>query len=366
MSYDRLKIIAAVLLIIFLSAILLYHAKPVLLPLAFAAFIAMLLVPVCRWLQGKGVNKVVAILCSILLVVIFFGGIGALLGWQVADLSKDMKGLEEKISERYTDLRNTISEKFGVSPEKQKEMIEKQQQSSGGGMSSMVMGFLSGIGGFLTNIVLVMVYVFLFLYLRNHLKNFLIKAVPANRQETMEVVDRAQKVSQKYLMGMALMIFTLWVMYGIGFSIVGVKHAIFFAILCGLLEIVPFIGNLLGTSLTILFSLAQGGSNLVVGIIITYAVVQFIQTYILEPLIVGSEVNINPLFTIFGLVAAELIWGIPGMILAIPVMGVTKIIFDHVEPLKPYGFLMGEEKKQSEGNFKKKMNSLVEKLKKKS
>ncbi len=142
-----------------------------------------------------------------------------------------------------------------------------------------------------------------------------------------------------------MMIGCLWVMYGIGFSIIGVKGAIFFAILCGLLEIVPFVGNLTGNAITVLMVIAQGGSmQMVLGVLITYAVVQFIQTYLLEPLVVGSEVNINPLFTIIGIVLGELIWGIPGMILVIPLLGIAKIICDNVDGLKPYGYLLGRGK----------------------
>src|SRR5690606_36645250 len=110
---------------------------------------------------------------------------------------------------------------------------------------------------------------------------------------------KVQKVSEQYVSGLFMMIVGLWIMYGIGFTIVGVKNALFFAVLCGLLEIVPFVGNLTGTVLTVSMSLVQGGGmNLVVGILITYALVQFIQTYLLEPLIVGAEVSINRLFTI--------------------------------------------------------------------
>ncbi|MEJ7671601.1 MAG: AI-2E family transporter [Chitinophagaceae bacterium] len=86
--------------------------------------------------------------------------------------------------------------------------------------------------------------------------------------------------------------------------------------------------------------------EILIGVLITYAVVQFIQTYILEPLVVGAEVNINPLFTIIAIVLGELIWGIPGMVLAIPLTGIFKIICDNVEPLKPYGFLIGKEKRR--------------------
>ena len=138
------------------------------------------------------------------------------------------------------------------------------------------------------------------------------------------------------------MILGLWIMYGIGFSIVGVKNAIFFAILCGILEIVPFVGNITGTSLALLGAVAQGGdSSMILGVVAVYFIVQFIQTYFLETLVVGENVSINPLFTIMGLVVGEMIWGIAGMILAIPLLGITKIICDHVPELKPYGFLIG-------------------------
>ena len=139
------------------------------------------------------------------------------------------------------------------------------------------------------------------------------------------------------------MIFCLWIMYGIGFSIIGVENAIFFAILCGLLEIVPFIGNITGTTITVLVAVVHGASlPMIIGIVITYGVVQFIQGWILEPLILGSQVKINPLFTILALVLGQLIWGIPGIVLAIPITAMFKIVCDYIEPLKPLGFLIGE------------------------
>jgi predicted PurR-regulated permease PerM len=171
------------------------------------------------------------------------------------------------------------------------------------------------------------------------------------------IIGDIQKVSQQYLTGLGLMIASLWVMYSIGFSIVGVKYAILFAVICGLLEIVPFIGNLTGSLLAILMVIIQGGDTaMIFGVIITYLIVQFLQTYLLEPLVVGSEVNINPLFTIIILVLGELIWGIPGMVLAIPLLGIAKIICDHVPSLKPYGFLIGSDKKKRRGLLKKRNN----------
>ena len=164
-------------------------------------------------------------------------------------------------------------------------------------------------------------------------------------KETEQIINAAGKMAQNYISGMSMMIVMLWILYGVGFSIAGVENALFFALLCGILEIIPFIGNLTGTALTVLMVISQGGDDtMIISVLATYLMVQFLQTYILEPLVVGSEVNINPLFTILILVLMELIWGIPGLILAIPMIGIVRIICDHVRPLKPYGFLIGKER----------------------
>jgi predicted PurR-regulated permease PerM len=345
-----------VLLFVFLLALVLHYGKPFFVPLTFAGLLSMLLLPVSLKLEGWGMNKAVAIVLSILLIVLFFGGIVALLAWQISDISQDASQIEHSIQQKIQQVKQYVSNTLGISPQKQQELFQKQQ-SSGGKLASFLSGALTSVGAVLTNFLLVLVYIFLFMYFREHLKKFILKLFPKTQQaEAGKVIESSRKVAQKYITGLMLMIIGLWIMYSIGFAIVGVKNFFFFAILCGLLEIVPFVGNLIGNILTVVVSLAQGGDmNLVIGILVTYGLVQFIQSYILEPLVVGSEVSIHPVFTIIGIVAGEFIWGIAGMILAIPILGITKIVCDHVEPLKPFGFLIGEEKK--------KHSSMIDKVK---
>lgn len=348
-----------VLFLFFLVICGLYFARTFLIPFVFAGILAMLFLPLSRRIEKKGINRALAAIVCILLLLSFFAGVGALLAWQVSDLAQDVTQMEKRITDALAQLRSTISNTFGISPEKQQEILKKQQSSGGGGVASAVTGFMGSLMSVLTNALIVLIYTFLFLFYRSHIRNFIIRVVPsAEKRNAEEVVQKASAVAYKYLTGLAMMIVGLWIMYGIGFSIAGVKNAIFFAILCGLLEIIPFVGNITGTSLTILMALTQGGgSGMIIGILVTYALVQFIQTYILEPLVVGSEVNINPLFTILGIVLGELIWGVAGMILAIPLMGIAKIVFDHIPSLQPYGFLIGEEKK------KKKESGIIQKIK---
>ena len=346
-----------ILLLVFLLALILVKGKPLLVPLTFAALFAMLLLPVSEWMQRRGIGRGLSIVASVLLIVLFFAGIIALLAWQVSDMAQNASQIEQNISQKAQQVRDYVTNSLGISEQKQQEMMQKQQQSSGGKTASMISGAFASAGSILTDFLLMLVYIFLFLYFRTHLKKFLLRLVPKEDEgKTKQIVDNSRKVAQKYLTGLMLMIVGLWIMYSIGFAIAGVKNFFFFAVLCGLLEIVPFVGNILGNALTIIVTLAQGGTmNVVIGILITYAVVQFIQSYLLEPLVVGSEVNINPVFTIVGIIAGEFIWGIPGMILALPVLGILKIVCDHIEPLKPYGFLIGEEKNKQEPGWLKKV-----------
>jgi predicted PurR-regulated permease PerM len=339
-----------ILFFFFLATAGVYFAKPFLVPLCFGGLLAMLFLPVSRWLQTKGFSKGIAVLACVLLFVAILVAIIWLITWQVTDLTSDMGNIEQKVNQMIASLKQSINEKFGIST-KQQEQLLKSNQGSSGGASAMLSNIGSGIMSFLVDFILVLVYIFLFMFYRSHIKKFILQLIPAKEKPNAEeIITGIQKVSQQYLTGLGLMIVGLWIMYSIGFSIVGVKYPVFFAVLCGLLEIVPFIGNLTGNLLTVLMVVVQGGSSgMIIGVLITYAIVQFFQTYILEPLVVGAEVNINPLFTIFVLVAGELVWGIPGMVLAIPLLGIVKIICDHITVLKPYGFLIGQEKKKKAG-----------------
>jgi predicted PurR-regulated permease PerM len=133
-------------------------------------------------------------------------------------------------------------------------------------------------------------------------------------------------------------------------------------VLCGTLELIPFIGNLTGTALTALVTMAQDGSEKVLGVLIVYVIVQGLQSYILEPLIVGKQVKVHPMFTILVIVLGELVWGIAGMFMAIPLLGIAKVIFDHVPALNPYGYLVGEEENEGDPGMMQQWKLMVRRM----
>lgn len=356
MQYSLLNRSIRILVFFVLVFVALYYAKDFLIPIALAGILSMLMLPISQKLEKKGWPRGLAVLCCLLLLLAVIALLVFILSWQIAGLTEDLTNIQGKVKDFLANAQKYIDEHFGITPQEQNKIIESQQQSGSGG-SSTAFNIFAFIGGFAADFVLTMVYIFLFIYFRGHLKTFILKLVPAdNQKKTIKVIDQSCNVSQQYLGGLAMMIACLWVAYGIGFSLVGVKNALFFAVLCGVLEIIPFVGNLVGSSLALLMVIMQGGSNtMILGVIIVYAVIQFFQTYILEPLVVGAEVNINPLFTIMALVVGEMVWGLPGMIMAIPLLGMVKIICENIEPLKPYAFLIGEKKKRGERSWVQKI-----------
>ena len=339
MTFSATSLIKKIVLL-FLVVAALILAKELLMPLTVGAVLATLFLPLSKWLESKKIPIGIAVTICILCLLLVMSGIVALLGWQVSELINDVELIKEKAIETGNRIQQYLLEHLGITLEKQSQLLKDQEHF----LPSTIQLLFGSLTGILANLLLILVYVFCLLYYRIHIKKFLLKLASVDQHKEVEqVIYSASHVSQQYLLGLSKMIVCLWIMYGIGFSIVGVKNTILFAILCGLLEIIPYIGNITGTMLTVLVAAVNGASlPMMGGILLTYGIVQFVQGWVLEPIIVGPQVKINPFTTIIALVIGELVWGIPGIFLAIPIIAMLKIIFDHIDPLKPYGFLIGE------------------------
>lgn len=328
------------LLIIFLIVAGLILAKEFLVPLAIGSVLATLLLPLNNWLEKYRISRLLAAFISILILCLVTFILVSLLSWQINSLITNFVLIKDKLFLMGSNTQVYIFEHLGITKSKQWAILNSEQPS----IASTIQIIFSSLSNILKNYFLILMYVFCLLYYRQHLKQFLLKLFPLVQQnKANEIIHSAALVSQQYLVGLTKMIVCLWIMYGLGFSILGIQDAIFFAILCGFLEIVPYIGNITGTILTLLVAAVNGASyQLLGGVFFTYIIIQFIQGWLLEPLIVGHQVKLNAFATIVALILGELIWGIAGVFLAIPLIAILKSTCDQIEPLKPYGFLLGE------------------------
>lgn len=348
-----------VIIFLFLFFAGLYYGRPFFVPITIAAILAMLMLPVCNWLEGRGMKRVWAVLiCTLALTGVIVGVVSSFSD-QVADFSDDFSNLEKAVTEKLDQAHKTIEEKLNIPEKKQEEMISSNTSSIEDSVFSNAKTFLNTILGLLANILLILVYVFLFLRYRGKFKRFLLRlAVKDKRERTKKVISETSKVVQQYLIGKLALIFILAVLYSIGLLALGIKHAVFFSVFAAVLSLIPYIGNLIGGALPALIALITKDSALyALGVVVVFSVAQFLESYILTPLIVGREVGLNPLFTILVVILGEIVWGIPGMIVAIPLLGIIKIIFDNVEKLQPFGYLVGDEKSSSGLSFKDKMKN---------
>jgi predicted PurR-regulated permease PerM len=344
------------IMLLFLLFTGLYFAKVFLMPLSIAGILATLLLPFCNWMERIKIPRGLAAFICLLTLLLTLIGLIILFNLKISEALNDFDLIKQKIVNSATKIQEYIFTHVGISVKKQTQIFKDEQPS----FSSIMQVIGGSVAYIFTNLILVLTYVLFLLYYRTHIKVFLLKiSEPDQQAETLQLLRKATNISQQYLLGLSKMIVCLWIMYGIGFSIVGIENAIFFAILCGLLEIVPYVGNIIGTTLTVLVTALHSAKlSMLGGVVITYGIVQFIQGWVLEPMMLGPQVKINPLFTIIALVLGELLWGIAGVIIAIPLTAILKIVCDHIESLKPYGFLIGEiEILKKESNFKRKIKA---------
>ncbi len=334
-----------VLLLIFLSFSILIYAKVVLLPLTLAGLLAMLFMPISRWLERKGINRALASLLCVIILMGILAGVIYFFIWQINSITRDISAIQRNVMDKIHELEVFLYKSFGITPSSQEEIIKGK---SSDGLGNIISTFMGSLIFFVTNFIIMLVYIFMILYSRRHLKIFILKLVSDDQKEKAEnIISASSRATQHYLFGFGLLVTLLWILYSISFSIIGVKNPVFFASLCGLLEVIPFVGSVTGITLTVLMVISQGGSGaMILTVLIVYVVIQFTQFYVIQPALLGGEVNINPLVAILVLILGEMVWGLGGMVIAIPLTGIAKIVFDNVEDLHPYGYLLGRHSKK--------------------
>jgi predicted PurR-regulated permease PerM len=234
---------------------------------------------------------------------------------------------------------------FGFESSETKQIIQSQFNTfleSGG---EYFQDIFSSTASTIVAIGLLPVYIFLFLFYRTKFAYFLLKIVPPTRKKEMVAILREiSKVAARYLGGVIIVVFILCFINSFGLYIIGAKYFIALGIISAFFNFIPYFGTLLGGLVPLLFAfLVENDPVLAFRVIILFIIIQFIENNILTPNIVGGNVKVNPFFIITGLVGASLIWGIPGMLLIVPFLAITRIIFSHIDSMKPFAYLLGQE-----------------------
>ena len=339
-----------VLLCGILICVILYYAKQILIPVTAAAMLAMLMTPFANWLELKGMKRISTTFLSVLLFLLIVAGIGTIIVVQGKQLAAEMPKIKERTNEMMTKTQSFIEEKWHIPPAQQTAFVKEQTQSFKDSMSGVAKMMLTGITGLMGGMVLIIVFMFLFLFQREKYEAFILKLYKGDDHENAQkVLRKTTKVAQYYLLGRLISIAILTALFTIGLMIVGVKNAFLVSFIAAVLTIVPYVGSIVGGLFPVLVALVTGDSTQ--SALWALAVVVFVQSidnYFIEPYVVGGEVNISAFFTILILAVGGLVWGVAGMILFIPILGIAKIVFDNVDELEPYGYLVGDQQEEQQ------------------
>ncbi|MDF7811446.1 AI-2E family transporter [Hymenobacter sp. YC55] len=329
------------------SVLLIYALRvldDILLPLVFSALFALLLLPLCRWLEDHRVGRVWAIILCLLFLVLIFVGVVLGFGSQLTQFKDEIPKLQVKLMEFFNNAQQWAHVKFGYQPmslEEVKDSSIKALKKSGGSYLGTTLNTTSAVLG---NLAQVFIYIFCLLLYRDHLRQFMFRFVtPDKRTSVLHTFDSIQTVVQAYISGLLKVIAIVAILNAIGLLALGVKFAVFFAIFASVLAIIPYIGIMIGATLPAIITLVETGSPLkAAGVVGVFVAVQFLEGNFITPMITGSQVSINPLAAILALILGNALWGTPGMILSIPLMAVIKVVLDSNKTTEPWGFLLGD------------------------
>nr|WKN40186.1 AI-2E family transporter [Tunicatimonas sp. TK19036] len=332
-----------VLAAIVLTAYVLIVAKSILSPVLTALILALLLHPLSSLIERARIPRGISSILSIIFVILVISGLSYFFSAQVRSIARDLDTIEARFNEVIDRGFGWMETTFGIEQQEQTTYLKNSLTTVLRNSTSFLTRTLSATAGFFTSFFLAILAMFFFLYYRRFLMAFLYRVFSQEHHDKVgTTVIKIEKVIRSYILGLFTVILIIAVLNTTGLMLLGIQHAMFFGVLAAVLTIIPYIGIFIGSLLPILFALVTKDSLWYpLGVLLIFSGVQFLEGNFITPNIIGGRVSINPFAAILALFFGGMIWGPIGMILSIPVLAICKVIFDTVEPLKPYGFLLG-------------------------
>lgn len=343
MEYKDLPKLVQITMIVFLIIMvlsILIIGREFLYPIFLAVLFSYLLYPLAVLLEKWRFPRIAAILVSIILGMVFIGGIIFLLYQQISIFLQDLPELKEQALNNLDKLQAKIDRSTGNNNEQGmwlREQVSEFLNNSGDIMNKI----FTATTGTAVKMGLQPVFVFFMLYYRERFKKFCYLAWGMDdRGRLVKILIEISEITKNYISGVFMVVLILCVVNSLGLMIVGVEYAVMFGILSAIMNFIPYFGTLIGAVFPLAFTLVSDEPGNAIGVIILFMIIQFTENNILTPNITGGRVAINPFFTILIIIAGGMIWGLPGMFMSIPYMGMLKVFCNHHRGLRPISFLI--------------------------
>ncbi|MCD0489854.1 AI-2E family transporter [Pedobacter sp. MC2016-14] len=318
----------------------------IIMPVIMAFFISIMLMPIYRFLRKYKLPEILSIILPILLVAIFVGLIIWFFSAQVSSLVNDFPQIKKNVSLHLKSLSEWFSGISHVSTTEQINFINKKSNDLLGMVGGMAGGAAVTLSSIFVFVGLLPIYIYLMLFYKDILLRFIFMWFkPDDHPKVKEAIYETEAIIKNYLVGLLIQVTYMTVLLGGILLLLGVKHALLIGVIFAILNLIPYVGALIGNIIGVLLTLTASATlTPVITVLAVIAVVQFLDNNILMPRIVGSKVKINALMAILGVIVGGSIAGVSGMFLSMPIIAVLKIIFDRTDMFKQWGVLLGDER----------------------
>lgn len=309
----------------------------VLAPLFIGFIVAWLFAPLVDKMTKKGISRILASMIVyvifIAFLIVFFRIFIPIIYNELNELIKTLPSITEKITDFINSTFDKIdSDAFNIEAIKTNilDAIANYGTSISSNLPTTIVSIMSNLVSGLGTIFFGLIIGLYMLFDFDNVTNLLLKVIPVKHQvEVASLVEKIGSEVRKCVNGTLLVACMVFVCDTIGFSIIGLKSALLFGLFCGITDLIPYIGPYLGTAVATIVGLTQ--SPLIgLGVFIIACVVQLIESYVLQPIVMSKATNLHPVVIICGLLIFGHFFGIVGMILASPIMSVIKVIFEFI------------------------------------
>ncbi len=350
-SFSRLAGFGGLLALLLVFLVL---AKPLLLPLFFGGIFALTLRPIVnrveRWLRYPILSIFVTFVLAVLPVavaILFFS-------FQTLSVIDDLPTITEEFQESIDRIVVSTSKKMGMRI--RGNGYEWAQEKFGDAMDEpfvYISSILAGGANVIGMLLISTLYAFFLLLYRRPIYHFALGQFAFEKRERMKMVFAdTQRMSYKYLSGLGIVMLILGVLNSTGLMLIGIDYAFFWGFLAAFLAVIPYIGTFLGGLLPFMYALSTTSTTWQpVAVVALFTLVQTIEGNVITPKVVGSSIQINPLAAILALFVGGFIWGIEGLILALPLVAILRIFMVHTERFRPFGLLMSDDLMKREEEF---------------
>jgi len=339
--------LAAILISSILIALALYHLKVVIVPLLFSIIFSVMIFPFCLRLEKIGFSKGLSAFTAVFISTLILGLLGYVLFTQISIFTEQIPQISNKMNLLINDIRDFAAHKLNMKKSVVAGKIQDQLTQLQNSSDFLPGNWLRMISSILINVFLVPLYVFFLIYYRHFFIEFFYKVFQsADKVLIDDTIQKMEQVIKGYIFGQFLDILIIGAANAAALYFIGVGYPIILGFLIATLCIIPYLGMIVGSLLAVLVAfITTGTSWQPLTAFIVLWIIHIIDSNLVTPMIIGHKVSINPLVAIFVLFLFGELWGLPGLLLGIPLTALLKVIFDAVPGLHPYGFLLGEPQK---------------------